>query len=131
MHKLQVFDSRAFALGGAHSVRFVPVPTAERAHRPSRPGRGAIRGHAAANGEGPHICVCLAMSASAFWTTCTLAWSNLVWHWDIAEMIQSWLAGNGRHAMPMDTRDFPIQDPATQFTQNFTQQAALSSCASG
>ena len=73
VHKLQVFDSRAFALGGAHSVRFVPVPTAERAHRPSRPGRGAIRGHAAANGEGLHICVCLAFSASAFWITCTLA----------------------------------------------------------
>ena len=28
--------------------------------------------------------------------------------------------------MPMDTRDFPIQEPATQFTQNFTQQAVLS-----
>ena len=58
-------------------------------------------------------------------------WNNLVRHWDIAEMIQSWLAGNGRHAMPMDTRDFPIQEPATQFTQNFTQQATLSVCASG
>ncbi|CAL8463239.1 g2773 [Coccomyxa elongata] len=34
----KVFDSRAFAIGGAHSVRFVPVPRAEPAHR-SR-GRG-------------------------------------------------------------------------------------------
>jgi hypothetical protein len=32
-----VFDSRAFALGGAHSVRFVPVPRAERAARNLRP----------------------------------------------------------------------------------------------
>lgn len=35
---MQVFDSRAFALGGAHSVRFVPVPRAEPAGPGSRRG---------------------------------------------------------------------------------------------
>lgn len=46
---VQVFDSRAFALGGAHSVRFVPVPAAEPVSRNSSQAR--IR--AGVQGVGP------------------------------------------------------------------------------
>lgn len=36
-------------------------------------------------------------------------------------------AGNGRHAMPVDARrmGYGMPEPATQFTQNFTQQVPL------
>ena len=57
-----MFDSRAFALGGAHSVRFVPVPSAEPAHRggQNRRGRGA---QPAPPGPGPDLAPALSQPA--------------------------------------------------------------------
>ena len=91
----QVFDSRAFALGGAHSVRFVPVPTAERAQRPPRPGRGAGRGYPAMNGQPccAHLSLqplCRCRVSAVLWTRATAAGLQLTLVTNISVALVSW-----------------------------------------